>query len=80
VHLTSIVSTWNSETNAWGSEIRVELHMDGKNAKQEFAALAPPKESIERMLGFPLTWHNPEGKAMCRLYTRSEVASLKPEL
>jgi hypothetical protein len=80
VHLTSIVSIWNSETNARGPEIRTELYMDGPNAKQEFAALEKQKESIEKALGFPLTWHNPENKAMCRLYTRQNADFLNEQL
>jgi hypothetical protein len=80
VHLTSIVSIWNSETNARGPEIRTELYMDGPNAKQEFAALEKQKESIEKSLGFPLTWHNPENKAMCRLYTRQNADFLNEQL
>jgi hypothetical protein len=47
--------------------------MDGPNAKQEFAALQTQKDAIERALGFGLTWHNPENKAMCRLYTRRDA-------
>lgn len=54
VHLTSIVSLWNSETGVKGPEIRAELYMDGPSAKQEFAALEKQKESIEKALGFAL--------------------------
>lgn len=46
IHLVSVVSTWNSETNNKGSELRVELYLDGPNAKQEFAALQIKQESI----------------------------------
>jgi hypothetical protein len=80
VHLGSIVSTWNSETGTKGSEIRVELYMDGPNAKPEFAALELQRESLERALGFPLTWHNPENKAMCRLFTRKDADFLNKNL
>ena len=80
VHLGSIVSTWNSETGTKGSEIRVELYMDGPNAKPEFAALELQRESLERALGFPLTWHNPENKAMCRLFTRKDADFLNENL
>ena len=58
VHLTSIVSSWSSETGAKGPEIRAELYLDGPNAKQEFAALEGMKVDIEKSLGFGLTWHN----------------------
>jgi hypothetical protein len=73
VHLTSVASMWNSETKSKGSEIRAELYMDGENSKQEFASLELIKGTIEGALGFPLVWHNPEGKAMCRIYTRQTV-------
>jgi hypothetical protein len=73
IHLTSIVSTWNSETNSKGPEIRAEVYFDGPRAKQDFAALERQKESIDSALGFPVTWLNPEGKAMCRIYTRRDA-------
>ncbi|MDP2998052.1 MAG: DUF4268 domain-containing protein [Bryobacterales bacterium] len=70
IHLASIISIWNSETNTRGPEIRAELYMDGPNAKREFAVLERQKDSIENALGFPLVWRNPSNKASCRLYTR----------
>jgi hypothetical protein len=54
--------------------------MDGPNAKQEFAALKKQRDSLERALGFPLTWHNPENKAMCRLCTRQDADFLDEKL
>jgi len=80
VHLASIISTWNSVTNSRGPELRVELYIDGPNAKQEFAALEARKAELEKDLGFPLTWLNPEGKAMCRLYTRLDADFLNEAL
>ncbi|WP_337289030.1 DUF4268 domain-containing protein [Candidatus Methylomirabilis sp.] len=80
VHLTSIVSLWNSETGVKGPEIRAELYMDGPSAKQEFASLEKQKEGIENALGFALTWHNTENKAMCRLYTRQNADFLNEAL
>lgn len=73
VHLDSIISLWSSETGLKGPEIRAELYLDGPNAKKEFAILEKQREGIETALGFPLTWHNPEGKAACRLYTRQNA-------
>lgn len=80
VHLDSIVSLWNSETGLKGPEIRTELYLNGPNAKQEFAALEKQKESIETALGFSLIWHNPEGKAACRLYSRQNADFLNETL
>jgi len=72
IHLDSIISLWNSETGLKGPEIRAELYLDGPNAKQEFTELEKHKEDIEKELGFKLTWHNPENKASCKLYTRQD--------
>ena len=72
VHLDSIISLWNSETGLKGPETRAELYLDGPNAKKEYALLEKQKGDIETALGFPLIWHNPEGKAACRLYTRQD--------
>lgn len=33
-----------------------------------------------KALGFALTWHNPENKAMCRLYTRQNADFLNEAL
>jgi len=80
IHLTSIVSAWNSETNTKGPEIRAELILDGPSAKQDFYALEKRKEEIEEALGFSLRWHNPEGKNMCRLAVRQEADFLNEAL
>jgi hypothetical protein len=80
IHLASIASIWNSETNVKGPEIRAELYMDGPNAKSEFTALEKQKEIIENALGFSLKWHNPENKAMCRLATRIDADFLNESL
>lgn len=71
--LSSVVSYWNSLTNSAIPEIRAEVVLTGDRSKQEFEALEQRKESIETSLGFPLTWHNPEGKVMCRIYTRQDA-------
>lgn len=72
-HLSSVVSYWNSVSNSKGAEIRAELVLEGETSKQDFAALVKQKDSIENALGFPLTWHNPEEKVMCRIYTRQDA-------
>lgn len=72
-HLCSIVSSWNSLNDTKGPEVRVELYLDGSQAKQEFALLQPRKDELERSLGFSLIWHNPENKNICKLYTRQDA-------
>lgn len=73
IHLTSIISSWNSLTGTSDPEIRVELYIHDPLAKQEFAALEKLKLEIEKALGFQLTWHNPEDKALCKLYVRTDA-------
>ena len=80
VHLASIISIWNSETNNRTPEIRAELYMNGPNAKPEFAALEKQKDGIEKALGFPLTWYNPENNAICRIYTRQNADIFNQQL
>lgn len=72
-HMTSVASTFNSESRDGGPEIRAELTMIGDEAKERFAALELRKDEIERAIGCPLTWHNPEGKKACRIYTRRDA-------
>lgn len=79
IHLASIASLWDSETNTKNPEIRVELVVDGEDAKQHFAALLANRSQIEKDMGFPLVWHNPEDKNMCRIYTRQNADFLNPD-
>ncbi len=79
IHLASIASLWDSESNTKNPEIRVELVLDGKNAKQHFAALEKNRTQIERDIGLPLVWHNPEDKNMCRIYGRHSANFLDSE-
>lgn len=72
IHLSSVVSTWNSERSTYEPEIRAQLYLKGSRAKQDFAALEKEKDDIHKALGFPLTWHNSAGNA-CRLYTREDA-------
>jgi hypothetical protein len=69
-NLNSIASSWNSETNAGGSEIRVELNIHDNNAKKHFALLSAQKEAIENDFGQPLVWHNPLNKKASKIYIR----------
>jgi hypothetical protein len=69
-HMSSIASMWNSDSNSNDPEIRVELTLDGKNSKQQYAILEKGRLEIEGAIGFPLKWHNPEDKNSCRIFTR----------
>jgi hypothetical protein len=80
IHLNSIISTWNSVTNRYGPEIRVELYFSGANARQHFAAIEQKRELIERAIGSSLTWHNPPGNKQFRIYTRQDADFLNESL
>ena len=67
-------------TNQKGPEIRVDLYIDGPASKQEFAELMKQKDSIEKALGFSLTWRNPENKKACILFTRQDADFLNESL
>jgi len=71
--LAAIVSMWNTVTNVKGPEIRAELVIFRDSAKSDFAALELGKADLESKLGFPLIWHNPEDKLMCRIFTRQDA-------
>ena len=73
VHLASIISTWNSETNKAEPEVRAEVYLDGPSAKQEFEILMGQKERLERDLGFTMTWYNREEQRSCRVFVRREA-------
>jgi hypothetical protein len=70
--LTSIASTWNSETHKAGPEIRVEFTMGDDKAKMYFAFLEGQKADIEREIGRQLVWHNPSETKQSKIYVRQE--------
>ncbi len=68
VHLDAVASTWNYQTNSWGGgENRVELVTYDRNSKAYFAELASQREAIEREIGEPLHWYNPDDYQICRI-------------
>lgn len=77
--LTSIASSWSSETNTAGGEIRTEFAISDNNAKTYFAMLHAEKEAIERDFGQPLIWHNPPNKRGCKIYVRQQADFTDPK-
>ena len=73
VGLGSVLSMWHSVKKTKSPEIRVDIYLSSANAKQEFAILEQQKAAIEKALGFPLNWHNPETKNACRLSARLDT-------
>lgn len=71
--LGAIASLWDSEKEVWAGEIRAEMTIYCKDAKAYYALLEEQKEAIEKELGEPLIWHNPENKRASRAYIRKAV-------
>lgn len=72
-HLSSCASGGYSPNVKRAAEIRAELVLNGKRSKRDFAALEKRRPEIEQALGFSIEWHNPEDKAMCRIFARREA-------
>lgn len=70
--LASITSAWNSVTEDWTPEVRVELALNSSAAKQHFAALKAMESNLQAAIDLPLVWHNPEDKKSCKLYVRRD--------
>jgi hypothetical protein len=65
---------WNTPTRSYTSpELRAELVLDGRTAKDDFALLFAKRQEIEQALGEPLEWNNPQHANMCRLYIRRDA-------
>lgn len=77
-HLSSVASTWNSESTSYDPELRVELVLNGKYAKQQFAALEKSKNEVEKAIGEQLKWY--EGKSKCRICARINANFLDSNL
>jgi len=73
VHLSSNLSSWNSATNKLSPEIRVELYMDGRDAKSIFAMLQAQNQAIQSELDETLIWYNNENNKSCRIYARKDA-------
>lgn len=79
-NLSAVASLWNTVTDTKKPEIRAELVIHSGAAKSDFAAIAAKKAFIESELGFPLIWHNPEGKNMCRIFAQKDANFLDEDL
>jgi hypothetical protein len=69
--LSSIASTWSSETASYDPEIRAEFWMNGSNFKTYFALLEAQKSELETEVGQTLVWDNSSEKKRSRkVYVR----------
>ncbi len=61
-------SCWlNTAMNSRDGSIRVEIYLDGAQAKERFDAFRERKEQIEEQLGYALGWDYKEGRQGCRI-------------
>ena len=74
--LSAVVSTWNSETDAAGHEIRAELVIDGNQSESRFERLLAQNVQIDEEMSEPLTWRSQSGVKMKRAYQRQQVVDL----
>jgi hypothetical protein len=68
-HLSSIAAFWNWDSEG-DPENRVELVLNGREAKRWFEALAAAKTEIEQEFGVPLAWFSQENAKKCIIATR----------
>ncbi|HEV7797196.1 MAG TPA: DUF4268 domain-containing protein, partial [Pyrinomonadaceae bacterium] len=72
--LSSIASTWSSETASYDPEIRAEFWMNGSNFKTYFALLEAQKAEIETEMAQSLVWDDLEDKKRSRkIYVRKSA-------
>jgi len=77
--LSGVVSTWDSEKNASGAEIRVDLFLNSNYSKSHFQQLLEQKDAIEAEMGTALQWYDPKNKKVCRVYLRNPLDFRKKE-
>jgi len=75
IWMSSVVSTWDSETNSWATgELRVDLNVDNGDVDATIAALKAQEVEIVAELGesIPeqLVWYRKEGVRSGRIYVR----------
>ena len=68
--LTSIASTWSSDTQTWDPELRVEFYVSFAEGRKYFGLLEAQKSEIETELGQPLVWSAPPEKQTCKAFVR----------
>lgn len=68
--MTSIASTWSSETQRYDPELRVEFYVSVPEAGKYFEILESQKVDIETEIGQPLIWSSTPGIQTRRAYVR----------
>lgn len=72
--MNSIFSGFDSETNKYGGEIRVELVLT--DAQKYYGYIEAKKNDVGKELGFPLTWSTQEGTKSHKIYVKKNVETI----
>lgn len=72
-HVNGVISTWNSVLQKEAPQVRVELYLNSKEAKEQFARLLESKAELDSKFDLPLVWHNPEGNKSAKIYVASDL-------
>jgi len=73
IFLGSVVTTWGMDTKSSRPEIRAEFTFNSPNSKAEYSVFERRKDEIEKALGFPFVWYNPESKKQSKAYSRLDA-------
>lgn len=74
VSLAAVASRWDSVRQTYATnELRVELVLDGSDAKAFYQTLEVQKVDIEAALGESLTWCAAENTRTCRVFVQTTV-------
>lgn len=73
-NITAIASLWNAETESYSTgEIRAQVEIHNKDAKQHFERLHAQHEEIDAELPFAIRWVNDPNKVSCKIVTSQSV-------
>ncbi len=71
--LFAVTSKWNSVSETYAPELRVELYSSSPQAKQQFAKLEGMKDSLQAKIDLPLMWYNPESSRVAKVYVHQDA-------
>lgn len=72
-HVSGVISTWNSVLDKESPQVRVELYLNSKDAKEQFKRLSDRKPEIDSEFDLPLIWHNPDSNKSAKVYVTSDL-------
>lgn len=73
VHVSAIISTWNSISQKNEPEIRVELSLTSGDAKKQFAQLKDMELEFKNKIDLPLVWHSSPDAKSAKVYVSTDA-------